>query len=797
MALAILRLDDPLDDTGMDPAPTAGHRLVVDTGTSSLFRIHLGTEVQRRDGFHVLPTPYWSSPVVANPRAGRHVHTSTTYDLAGDLVTEPGTYVQLESFRSRDGAGRALSRPVRVAGFRPARLPRHGPGHGVLAMTTSWSPTPTPARSTVPLLPARMVPVSSALEVFARPATIADLIGSVVQQAAPIVLDIVSRSPALAARNDPTAALLSNLLRTVLGAMAQPPAPAPAPVTPVTPTPVTPTPVTPTPAPVVPTPLTPAPTPAPVAPATPGPATAVDTLARPKAVAERRVNRLVPYARPMIFGIDDALIGALAGPVLSSLVGPLVNALPQLVNAANKQKLDQQAQTDKKVSDLLAQVDRTTLMQQLLSAQNMPVNPGIASSDLGALASLLQAAATSPAPVGTPALAKPASFERPSRSGPPPIASKAVLAMVTGPTITRMGSPRVVFAREQVPTLRFRLDAGAGGPASPLARAILDVRVREPGGARDLLCRCERITGLLPGTETRVPLTAQEHASLPTDTDLEVLASLRWRGQRGTYQATCSQTIVVASKVQVRDRGGLVGEPVELTDMNRYRSFWNQVWRSPDSGGSADEMLPLWGIDAVLRYSVVTTATERGNGLMETRVQEQPDDLPGLRARTRGRLKSGLEVAVAEVNKLLPLWTGHQPLAPDDLAAFAAAGWRAGHGGDAVTDLRLEGKRGTRGQVWVVPILKLRSFTLATAGDVDAHGQVLSTQDREVQFPVVESVRVLGLSSLRDASEPGERGEVAGSGTGDAPAYAFEGFDVALNKVVGLEAAVPLPGRGA
>ena len=48
-------------------------------------------------------------------------------------------------------------------------------------------------------------------------------------------------------------------------------------------------------------------------------------------------------------------------------------------------------------------------MQQLLSAQNMPVNPGVASSDLGALASLLQAAATTPAPVGTPALAGPAS----------------------------------------------------------------------------------------------------------------------------------------------------------------------------------------------------------------------------------------------------------------------------------------------------------------------------------------------------------------------------------------------------
>jgi len=50
---------------------------------------------------------------------------------------------------------------------------------------------------------------------------------------------------------------------------------------------------------------------------------------------------------------------------------------------------------------------------------------------------------------------------------------------------------------------------------------------------------------------------------------------------------------------------------------------------------------------------------------------------------------------------------------------------------------------------------------------------------------------VLGLASLRDAGEPGEAADV---GTGDAPAaYRFDGYDVILQNLVGLEPARPIP----
>ncbi len=86
MALAILRLDDSDEHR---------HTLLVDTGTSTHYRIRLGTEVRREDGFEILDGAYWSSPVQVNPRAGRHVDTTTRFQLPADVVTQRGTLVQL------------------------------------------------------------------------------------------------------------------------------------------------------------------------------------------------------------------------------------------------------------------------------------------------------------------------------------------------------------------------------------------------------------------------------------------------------------------------------------------------------------------------------------------------------------------------------------------------------------------------------------------------------------------------------------------------------------------------------
>lgn len=763
MALAILCTDDS-DDTSLT--------FVADTGTNRYYRIHLGKEVRREQDIDLIDGPYWSSPLRANPRAGRHIDTRTTIRLPVDIVTERGTLAQLETCREPDGRGPAFSRPVRVVvGAVDPGLA--GAGRFREKVVTMSTPVPAPARS-VPVRVAalrrpRSVTLSSAKERFSRTASIADLIGAVSQAAAPLVLGALNRGGMPGVVNGAAGniaglaipALLAEVLRTVLGALAATPVAVPKP-----------------------------PSPRPAAATTTAHAAAVSTAA---SLAIPLANRFVAdgYTRPMVFGVDDALVAAVAGPALSSLVGPLVQVLPQLLNAANKQKLDRQVQIDKSVTDLLSQVDRTILMQQLIAAQNQPVNPGITSSDLGAIAALLQQTATTPAPAGTPATAvsRPATLSDPTMS---PIASRALLSAVTGPAVTLLGTLRVAFVPDRTVTLRYRLDVAAGGPAAALPRAILTVVVREPGGAVDLCTRSVRLTDVAPGAEVKVALAAEEVAALPVDTALEVLASLRWKGTKGTYQCTCGQQIVLASRVQVRDRGDIIANPVELTDMNRFRSFWNKIWESPTQAGA--EALPLWGLDAALRYSVVAVAAAEGNGLMQTRVRQEPSE-QGARAQTTGRIKSGIEVSVTEMNKLLPMWAGEQPLSDNDLAAFTARTWLAGQGGDAVTQLRMEGRRGTRGVLWVVPVLRLRAFTLATVSDVDPYGQLVTTHDRVVHFPVIESVRVIGLATQRDTGEPGDAAEIDGAQdpSGAPVQYRFDGYDVVLQTLVGLEPVHPVP----
>lgn len=775
MALALLRVDDADE-----------HRLVleIDTGTSPYYRIHLGKEVRREHGFTLLDQVHWSSPVHRNPTAGRHITTSTRHLLDPALVTERGMLVQVESLRDPSGRGPAWSRPLRLPLLAGAGLP--DPPE-VLAM----SATPWPSSSGVPPTgpahplgtPVRTVPVRSARETYSRPASLEDLLGAVARVAGPVVLDLLRHGAGAAAPGgavaaapggtaagatgtapaDPTTAAVAALLQTVLGALTRTGSP----------------------------------------------------LATTSSVDSRfgpRREHATPFIAPALLAAAPA-IGALAGPVLESVVGPLVQALPQLLNAANQHKLESRRESHQHISDILAQVDRTRLLEQLIAARTATPTPGtdgaapgaaagppLSEADLAALVALLQAGATAPAPTGTTAPA-PTGTTAPAPTGataPAPTGtaaaplslagtfgahrtgrpSRAVLEHVVGPAVDRLGAPTVVFLRGRPLTLRFRLQVPPDGPAAPISRAVLDVVVREPGGAADLLVRQERLTDVRPGEVRSVALSAAEVEALPADTDLDLTAALRWPGSRDTWQATCSRRVVLAGPQQVVGTGAQAGPRTELTDMTRFRSFWNRVWSSPssDDGGKG----PMWGLDVALRYSVVATPS-RTNGLMETRLHAEPQEHESVRVHARGRMKSGLELAVEELNALLPLWPGEQPLDADTLAAFTAPAHLAGQGGDVVHRLRLEGKRDTRGLVWVVPVPTLRAFTVATVRETDAFGQVLTVEPREVRFPVVEAVRLLGLVSDEDETEPSAAG------------YRFEGYRVALEELVALEPAVATP----
>jgi hypothetical protein len=633
----------------------------------------------------------------------------------------------------------------------------------------------------------RIAGLRSAREALARPASVDDLLSALVGAAAPIVAQILhtpAASPSAPAlpggavltgasyRNDPSsstpAALLAAILHAVLGASG---------------------------------------------PTQPG---------RSTSMSVNRFSDQLPLTRPFIFGVDDALLASLAGPALSSIVGPLVQALPALVNSANQRKLQEQAGNRQLITDLLSEVDRTLLLEQLAQARTQPPaqapvgSAAPSDADLAAIARLLQGAATAPAPVtGTPPPAPSGAVARPAAPTPSaPLApsgatlatapvraqsaettalpSRAQLRPVLGPATEWAGASRTLFAAGRPVVLRYRLDAGSTSTPATIPRAKLRVVLRERGNDRDLANGESRITSLRPGAEITVSLSASDLAGVPTGTEIEVLAELRWPTRTSSFVATSASTVVLAPPWWVRSTGEVVGEPVELSDMTRFRSFWNRVWESAPATGQTDGAGSLWGIDAKLRYSVVLTSTDRGNATMETKALVEPDTSDSLRRVTRGRLKSGLEVSVTELNGLLPLFPGGQPLAPDRLTAFSAPSWLAAHSGDGLAAIAFDGRRRTRGTAWVVPVSTLRAFTLSSVSSTDAFGQVVGTVDENVRFPVVESIRVLGLTSTPEtgSTDPGDTEHE----TGSAPppgveGFHFDGFEIVSNQRTVLEPA--------
>ena len=97
----------------------------------------------------------------------------------------------------------------------------------------------------------------------------------------------------------------------------------------------------------------------------------------------------------------------------------------------------------------------------------------------------------------------------------------------------------------------------------------------------------------------------------------------------------------------------------ELTDMKLFRPFWNKVWEAPTldptHGNQDDKKKYLCELDLIAKYSVLLAPDHEANGLMETKVLRTKPDDESLSETTAGRMKAGLELRVADLNKLASL----------------------------------------------------------------------------------------------------------------------------------------------
>lgn len=122
-------------------------------------------------------------------------------------------------------------------------------------------------------------------------------------------------------------------------------------------------------------------------------------------------------------------------------------------------------------------------------------------------------------------------------------------------------------------------------------------------------------------------------------------------------------------------------------------------------------------------------------------------DRDSLIQMVRGRMKAGIELSVAELNKLTPGWQGHTALDAAKLEALNSPVFLDEAAREMKSPLKLKGRAGQGGMVWAIPTFKLFGLTLSAVAGADSNGQVNATTDETVSFPLPVAARLIGLKS--------------------------------------------------
>ena len=770
MALALLELVDQEDDR---------LHFRIDTGTNLFFQLRAGTGIRRDLGIELLEDVYFSTPITRNPSGGAPLDSSSELEVSMARLNRSNTYAQLFSFKNEAGRSPAFSRPVRLAlaGTQVLRPQRE-------RFITPHSSSMTVTMNGTTHKQARRIPHRSAT--LARQASLDELLGRILKVAGPLVGGLLkggaagSTAPgglgtsAAGPSGTDAAAVLTTLLRSLVGS--------------------------------------------------------ADT----EAPALGRAASLSRSGNRFSGALD---LGAGAG----QLGGAPAQGLPGLMNAAAQERLLMKQADNLLVGNILADIERRSLLEEVgellqpAEGSEDQISPGDVVKLLEALrqmptgqvspaaATATKPAATAPPVIASPAVATPA-LGFPGAGTPVPLApgvvtpavgtppavvaptiakglsmsirsrtlsNRAVLAFELGPALPWNGTDMPLFSRGTPITLRVRLNVGEPAPKAPLAKALLKLVLRDSVDASSVFEKVYQFRDVHAGQLLECVVEPADMIQLPANTPIAVSAQLRWLNGAGVESCALGSTdLVLVNRYYLGDRGRSLEGELELYDMKAYRPFWNKVWESPvlngSRGGSNDRKKLLWELDVALRYTVIVSAKQTANGLMETRIQSGRES-ESLTERTRGRMKGGIELSVSELNKLLPKWAGARPLDAEKLEAFQGRDFLRQNATELIYAGKLKGKARQRGMVWVVPVLQLCSFELTSASEADAGGQITRTTREPVTFPLPTAARLLALvsSGTEDArSDETEPVSVEGG-------YAFDGFDLVWNQKVALAAPNP------
>ena len=164
-------------------------------------------------------------------------------------------------------------------------------------------------------------------------------------------------------------------------------------------------------------------------------------------------------------------------------------------------------------------------------------------------------------------------------------------------------------------------------------------------------------------------------------------------------------------------------------------------------GQTGERKKLLWELNMHAKYVTMLSASHDSNAMMQTRLLAEADDPQSGTLGVRGRMKAGIELSLAELNKLIPLWNGAPALDPGQLQALGIRPFLEHGARECKASVKLKGRAGEAGMIWIVPVFKLFGLTLSNVTATDDSGQVTAASDELVQFPLPVAARLIGLKS--------------------------------------------------
>ena len=690
-----------------------GARFRIDTGTNSYYRIKVGKSFSETNGLKWIDEVSHTTTLRHEGRGEYLLNTGKEILLPASYFDKDNCYAQLFSFKNAEGKSPAFSKMVKVpVGFKNVI----GTDYLLSLSLNTNAMTSDTTSPDVNFNDCRFVDDSKNMGNYSNQQSF-DIL-NIIKTLAPVVQEVLagaqngSGNANGQSQNPLTSLLPAGSWNTILNALLHglPALTGAAPV----------------------------PAPANSAPANAAPQSGAKSLS---VAGNDDDNRFVSaeqqtFSQPFIFGIDDALIASLAGPVLQ--------VLPQLLTAVNQQKLQKQAQNNKLITDLIADTNKRRILEQLLQSQGDQANAAKAQ-----LAQLLQQAGAAQANA-EPATAQ--SIDSFGYQYAASLSTSTVVSFDTGNLSDWNGLKKTVYSKNGSVTFKIKLNVPEPAPKSPLPKTIIKFYFKEAEGAKPFLEKTFKQKNVAANTLLPFIFSKEEIAVLPLNKNLMVFAELRWLNKSGKeIKALGSTEIVVVGNYFLKEQGKPMSDERELTDMKTYRAFWNKVWESPllDSINqkNPDQKKYMWELDATLKYGFSLTADHDSNGLMPTKMLKGTHDNESLTEKQEGRMKGGIEISINELNKLCSLWD-KQPVLPDEKRdALKNILFITSNASECIYHAKLRGKASQRGMIWVGPVLKLFSCKLNKIKTTNESGLVTEVEEEIIQFPLPVSVRIIGIKS--------------------------------------------------